>query len=56
MESDIFYAALVEPNNISISHLQYADNTILVGQSSTKNIWSLRCILSSTSSCSQASE
>ncbi|KAL8469377.1 hypothetical protein ACS0TY_032270 [Phlomoides rotata] len=43
IDSGLFDPISVGLGNIHISHLQYADDTILVGQATIKNIWALKC-------------
>ncbi|KAL8522440.1 hypothetical protein ACS0TY_012552 [Phlomoides rotata] len=45
IDSGLFDPISVGHGNIHISHLQYADDTILVGQVTIRNIWALKCIL-----------
>lgn len=47
MEKNIFKKFIISGNGqeIGVSHIQYADDTILVGEMFLKNVWALKCIL-----------
>jgi hypothetical protein len=45
VEKNLFKGFGVGPNNLSVSHLQYADDTLCIGEASTENLWTLKAIL-----------
>jgi hypothetical protein len=45
VELDRFRGFKVGRNGVIISHLQYADDTLCIGEASVENLWSLKAIL-----------
>jgi hypothetical protein len=45
VEKNLFKGFIVGPDNVVVSHLQYADDTICVGEATTENLWTLKAIL-----------
>lgn len=44
-EFGLFRGAITERNNIRVSHLQFADDIILVGEASVENVRTMKRIL-----------
>jgi hypothetical protein len=40
-----FKPIVVKNSNVSISHLQYADDTIFIGEDCVENVWCVKAIL-----------
>ncbi|KAK2446576.1 hypothetical protein QL285_017365 [Trifolium repens] len=45
VERHRFSGFVVGSNGVSVSHLQYADDTLCIGEASIENLWSLKAIL-----------
>jgi hypothetical protein len=45
VEKNLFKGFGVGPENLIVSHLQYADDTLCVGEATLENIWTLKAIL-----------
>ncbi|MCI35130.1 RNA-directed DNA polymerase (Reverse transcriptase), partial [Trifolium medium] len=45
VDSNLFKGFNIRPNGPSISHLQYADDTLCIGEASVDNLWAMKAIL-----------
>jgi exonuclease III len=45
VELELFKGFLVGNDGITVSHLQYADDTLCIGEASVQNLWTLKAIL-----------
>ncbi|MCI28315.1 LINE-1 reverse transcriptase like [Trifolium medium] len=45
VESNLFKGVSIGRESVVISHLQYADDTVCIGEPSVENLWSLKAIL-----------
>jgi hypothetical protein len=52
VEKNRFKGFGVGPDNVMVSHLQYADDTICVGEATLENVWTLKAILRGFELCS----
>jgi hypothetical protein len=45
VEKNLFKGFGVGPENLIVSHLQYADDTLCIGEATMENLWTLKAIL-----------